>query len=163
MRREVLRRLQSVEQAVDRISRSIEKIEVATIVREPSSALAADAYDGLRRQLAAAATERTAHLHQLAVFARAVDDGLAPKLADVVGEWLAQARLVRWADPSDDRYYEILGGDGPGLRVLRHALVDEVTGRPILMGQAERTPEPIGPQSDADASATNHRRQEVRP
>lgn len=137
--KETAQRLQAIEEAVDRIGRSIERIEVATIVREPSSALAVDAYDGLRRQLAAAATERTAHLHQLAVFARAVEEGLAPRLVEVVDEWLAQARLVRGHDAADERCYTVLGGEGPVLRILRHALVDEVTGRVILTGEVERT------------------------
>jgi hypothetical protein len=135
----LLARLSEVERSLDMISRSIERIEVATIVREPSSALSVDAYDGLRRQIVAAAQERTAHLRQLAVFAEAAH-AQAPQLRPVVEEWLTQAGLVRWADPADSRYYDELGGEGEELRVLRHAFVDEVTGRPVVMGQTERVP-----------------------
>jgi len=136
-RRTLLARLSEVERSLDRISRSIERIEVATIVREPSSALSVDAYDGLRRQIVAAAQERTAHLRQLAVFAEAAQNQ-APQLGPVVEEWLTQAGLVRWPDPADSRYYDELGGEGEDLRILRHAFVDQATGRPVVMGQTER-------------------------
>lgn len=135
----LLERLSEVERSLDRISRSIERIEVATIVREPSSALSVDAYDGLRRQIVAAAQERTAHLRQLAIFAEAAQ-AQAPQLRPVVEEWLGQAGLIRWSDPADSRYYDELGGEGDDLRILRHAFVDEATGRPVVMGQTERAP-----------------------
>jgi hypothetical protein len=132
-------RLSRLESAVDQISRSIEKIEVATIVRDPSSKLSVDAYDGLRRQVVAAAGERMAHLYQLARFAEAVSSG-APvsELGPLVEEWMAQAGVERVPDVRDDRYYDVLGGEGPELNVLRPAYRDTTTARPVLMGQTER-------------------------
>lgn len=138
-KRDMLDRLSQLERAVDGISRSIEKIEVATIVREPSSGVAVDAYEGLRRQVVAAAGERMAHLHQLARFAEAVTAGRqGAELASLVEEWFVQAGVERVTDPRDQDYYDVLGGTGPELRVLRMAYRDSVSGRPIIMGQAER-------------------------
>lgn len=138
-KRDSLNRLSEVEQTLDRISRSIEKIEVATIVREPSSGVAVDAYDGLRRQVIAAAGERMAHLFQLAQFAEAVATNRSVEdLSRLVDEWLAQAGADRVSDPREGEYFDILGGTGNELRVLRVGYRDRVTGRPIVMGQAER-------------------------
>ncbi|GAA4410503.1 hypothetical protein ACFQV2_03535 [Actinokineospora soli] len=137
--REAAERLRKLEEQVDRMSRVVDRIEVATIVREPSSGLAADAYNGLRKQVVAAASHRTAHLHQLALFANAVEDGQVDGIASLVKEWMAQADLVRMDDASDERYFDVLGGDGDALRVLRPAYIDAATGRAIVMGQAERT------------------------
>ncbi|QKV75293.1 hypothetical protein [Amycolatopsis sp. Hca4] len=136
--REAAERLRRLEQAVDLISRSIEKIEVATIVREPASALSADAYNGLRKQIVAAAGERVAHLHQLARFAQAVESGDPAPLPSLVREWSEQAGLLRVDDPSDTGCFDVLAGSGSALRMLRPAYVDQLTGRPIVMGQAER-------------------------
>ena len=47
---------------------------------------------------------------------------------------------MRVDDVMDDRYYDVLGGEGSARRILRPAYVDRVTGRPIVMGQAERVP-----------------------
>jgi hypothetical protein len=162
-KRDLLRRLSELERAVDGISRSVDKIEVATIVREPSSGVAVDAYDGLRRQIVAAAGERMAHLHQLARFAEAVRvERPTAELASLVDEWLVQAGLERVTDPHEQNYYDVLGGTGAALRVLRPAYRDGVTGRPVVMGQAERVdPAEAAPKHAIDA-ATGGRREGVR-
>ena len=139
-RRELAERLAHIEGELDRIGRAIDKIEVATIVRDPSSALSAEAYDGLRKQIVAAANERTAHLYQLAVFAE-VADRFGDDLAPLVREWMEQTGLRR-IDEYDHRFVDVLGGHGNGYRMLRPAYVDGVTGRPIMMGQAERVAHP---------------------
>jgi hypothetical protein len=152
-RNDLLDRLTTMEQVIDRISRSIEKIEVATIVREPSSKVAVDAYDGLRRQIVAAAGERMAHLHQLALFAEAVATNRpAAELTPLVAEWLQQAGVEQVTDPRDDSYFDVLGGTGTELRVLRVGYRDTVTGRPIVMGQAERVEHAMAPRARADVA-----------
>lgn len=145
-RDELFDRLTRVEQMLDHVDRSIEKIEVATIVRDPSSKLSVDAYDGLRKQVVAAAASRVAHLAQLAQFAEAVPTATTEELLRLVEEWMVQASLVRYNDPHEERLYDVLGGEGDQLEVLRPAYIDATTGRPILMGQAERVqskPEPV--------------------
>jgi hypothetical protein len=144
-RSEILNRLDRLERCVDQISRSIEKIEVATIVRDPSSALSIEAYDGLRRQVITAASERMAHLVQLVNFAEAVGRAGADELVPLVEEWLTQADVERVPDATDARYYDVLGGAGSEVRMLRVAYRDGKTGRPVQMGQIELvTLEPDG-------------------
>jgi hypothetical protein len=160
--RELAERLARIEQTVDAISRSMDKIEVATIVRDPSSALSAEAYDGLRKQVVAGANERLAHLVQIARFAEAARD--APALASLVREWSDQAGLLR-LDDFDERYFDVLGGEGSAIRCLRPAYVDRSTGRPIVMGQAERVPAgrpgPATHRRPGDNGTTNGYQQEV--
>jgi hypothetical protein len=132
-------RLSALAGDIDRISRSMDRIEVATIVREPSSQLSVDAYDGLRRQVVAAAGDRMTHLYQLARFSQAVATGAsAQDLAPLVAEWVLQAGLEQVDDLSDSRYYDVLGGVGPDLVQLRPAYRDAITGRAVVMGQVER-------------------------
>jgi hypothetical protein len=135
--RELEERLARMEKAVDDIGRSMDKIEVATIVREPSSALSIEAYDGLRKQVVAGANERLAHLVQIAQFSEATRG--VPELSRLVQEWAEQAGLLRLIE-FDERYFDVLGGAGDAIQCLRAAYVDTVTGRPIMMGQAERVP-----------------------
>ena len=135
-------RLERIEEALSRVDRSIDRIEVATIVREPNLGLAAEAYEGLRRQVVAAAAERTAHLAQLAQLAEAVRTQRTNDLPGLVEDWMLQSGLERRRDPHDDRYVDVLGTpatEGEPRTLLRPAYVDAVTGRPIMMGQAEQT------------------------
>lgn len=105
--------------------------------------MAADAYTGLRKQIIAAVSERTAHLHQLAQFDSTLRAGATPdELSILVREWLGQASLEVVEDTSLDGAFEFVGPkDAPGVRVVRPAYVDGVTGRVIRSGVAERLTE----------------------
>lgn len=163
-RRERDERLRSLERVLDKVDRSVERIELVTVVREPKSGLAVDAYDGLRKQVIAASGERAAHLHQLAQF----DAGLraatsAEELAALVREWMAQACLAVVTDPAVEGAFEVVGdGHGDEYRVLRPAYVDTVSGRVVRGGVVERVEAAEGPGHDSragDVSAT----EEIRP
>ena len=155
-RREKRERLQSVEGLLDKIDRSLERIELVTVVREPSTGMSADAYNGLRKQVIAATGERNAHLHQLAQFDAALGtDATAAELRMLVDEWLGQSSLVLLEDPRVTDAFELVGpADASGVRVVRPAYVDAVTGRVVRTGVAERyqppvvEPEPV-PEADA--------------
>src|SRR3954451_7820403 len=102
-RRELTRRLDSMERLLDKLDRSVEKIELVTVVREPNTGMSADAYAGLRKPVIASAGERNAHLHQLAQFDSALRAGATPdELAALVREWLGQASLVLMEDVEHD-------------------------------------------------------------
>lgn len=134
-------RLDKIEEALSRIDRSIDRIEVATIVREPSTGPAAEAYEGLRRQVVAAVSDRTAHLGQLAQLAEVVRRGDTADLRLLVEDWMRQAGLERRDDPTGDRYFDVLGAEpveGAPRTTMRPAYVDAGSGRPVLMGQAEQ-------------------------
>lgn len=136
-------RLARMEEALTSITRSIDRIEVATIVREPSVGPAADAYEGLRRQVLASVSARTSHLAQLAALAEVVRRGDTDALPGLLEGWMRDAGLERREDPTDDSLFDVLGPDGPRRTVRRPAYVDGGTGRPVMMGQAEAEATPV--------------------
>ncbi len=101
-----MKRWRELREAVDRITgqldqldRRAEKMEVILMVREPTAGVAAEAYDGLRKQVVAAMTERMAHLQQLVQLDAALTAGAD---ADVIGKLVRgfadQASLGRVTD-----------------------------------------------------------------
>src|SRR5579859_5223457 len=105
-------RLARIEELVDRIDRRVEKVEMVTLIREPNSGLAADAYNGLRKQVIAAVGERNAHLHQLAQFDAALRKGATEAdLHALVRGWLAQSGIQVLADPELKEAFEFVGAE----------------------------------------------------
>lgn len=139
-------RLRTIEQLLDKIDRSLERIEIVTVVREPNTAVAADAYNGLRKQVIAAVGERISHLHQLAKFDGALRrDADLGGLRSLVREWMNQASLEVVEDPSVDAFERVGPEDGAATRVLRPAYVDAITGRVVQGGLVERVVEASSP------------------
>lgn len=135
------RRLQHMEEMMDKVDRSLEKIEMVTLFREPPAAAAADAYNGLRKQVIASVSERTSHLTQLAQFDAVLRGGAtAEDLASLTREWLAQASLIVVEDHNAaSEAFELVGeGNDASAVVRRPAYVDSITGRVVRMGVAER-------------------------
>jgi hypothetical protein len=135
-------KLSKIEELIDRIDRRVEKIEMVTLIREPNSGMAADAYNGLRKQVIAAVTERNAHLHQLTQFDSAVRAGASQDdLTALVRGWLAQSGIQVVSDEAIREAFEFVGPeDGTDITVVRPAYVDGATGRVIQSGIAERIP-----------------------
>lgn len=129
---------------LDKLERRTDKIETILMVREPGSVAAADAYEGLRKQVVAAATERLAHLAQLVQ----LDVALAGEadgevLAKLTGAWIEQASLVRVTDPDHpeaDLLFELLEDLGGAVEILEPAYADGVSGRVIRRGRSRRRP-----------------------
>ena len=107
----------------------VETLKTALVVMDPKVSTSADAYEGLRKQVAVSASSRQAHLVQLAQFSRALRRGAsAEQLSRLVQEWMQQAGLVAVEEPNPD-LYEILEGDPAAgrLEVLSPAYVDAQT------------------------------------
>jgi hypothetical protein len=143
---ELARVLEQVQRTLDQLERRAEKMETILFVREPSSVSSAEAYEGLRKQVVNAVTERLNHLTQLVQLDHALRHGAdAPTLRTLVDGWFEQAGLVRVDDPEHgdrDLVYDLLeAGDGP-LVVTEPAYVDAVSGRLIRPGRARRRPTP---------------------
>src|ERR1044072_5797236 len=86
----------------------VETLKTALVVMDPKVSTSADAYDGLRKQVAVAASSRQAHLVQLAQFSRALRRGAGmDQLSSLIDEWMQQAGLAAVVDPNPD-LYEIL-------------------------------------------------------
>jgi len=140
--RQLLDELAEVRDLVGEVERRLDRIELVSIVREPSTNAAADAYEGLRRQVVASASSRMAHLAQVVEFdlalARGADYGV---LGSLVEGWFAQSGVQRIADPAHadaDLLFELVGDRGGPLMVLEPAYRDTVTGRIVRQGRALR-------------------------
>lgn len=130
----------------DRLDAALEllqRIDAALVVRDPGTARSADAYEGLRRQVLAAASDRRKHLVQLTELSEALrrgDDMTA--LRSRAEEWLLQANITVVDDPRVTEAFEFAGdGDGDAA-VIRPAYVDASTGALIRPGRAERRSAP---------------------
>jgi hypothetical protein len=128
---------------LDVVERRLDTMQTILIVREPTSVSAGDAYDGLRKQVVSAVSERIAHLSQLVQIDAALAQGPGdPALSGLVDGWLEQAALRRVSDTSAadfDILFELVEDLGGDVEVLTPAYVDETTGRVIRQGRARRT------------------------
>lgn len=127
---------------LDQLDRRTEKMEVILMVREPSSGAAAEAYEGLRKQVVTSATERLAHLAQLVQLDSALTAGAdAESFGKLVRGFVEQASLERVTDPEHperDLLFEVVEDLGGRAEVLEPAYVDTVTRRVIRRGSIRR-------------------------
>jgi hypothetical protein len=144
--RELLGAVGRMSAQLDHLDRRAEKMEVILMVREPSTAVAAEAYDGLRKQVVTAVTERMAHLAQLVQLDTALTAGAdAESVGKLVRGFLEQASLDRVTDPDQperDLLFEMLEDLGGQHEVLEPAYVDAITGRVIRRGTMRRAGQP---------------------
>ncbi|MDO8147508.1 hypothetical protein Q6350_03600 [Isoptericola sp. b515] len=139
--REAGRRLEAVD-------RRLEMIYTALVVRDPGTHLSADAYEGLRKQVIASATDRLRHVAQLAEFDLALARGAdADDLRALVSQWLSQAGVARVDDPELRDAFEPFHLDGSSAEVDLPGYVDTNTGRVVKQGRLRRV-------STQDAAAT---------
>lgn len=141
--------LELIANRLDAIERNVDRIELATLVREPGNATSVDAYSGLRKQVIAATSERMAHLAQLSQVDVAVRDGVvAEQLVPLVDEWLRQSDVERSEDVGRSELFQIVAGEGPVLVLIQPAYVDRVTGRIVRQGLARREQHPDSTRTD---------------
>src|SRR5579885_2330521 len=121
-------------------------METVLMVREPSSVAAAEAYEGLRKQVVNAVSERLTHLSQLVQLDAALRHGAErDALEKLTDSWFEQASLARIDDanhPERDVLFELVSDHGGLFEVLEPAYVDTLTGRVIRPGRARRAPVP---------------------
>jgi hypothetical protein len=145
-KKELQGRLDELRQLLGQVERHGDRMSTILMVREPGTSDAADAYEGLRKQLLIAVTERRSHLSQLVQLDDALSRGVDPRtLTAMVGNWLEQASLRRvrdFSEPDHRELFEILGDPGDDLEVVSPAYVDELTGRPVRLGRLRAAPRP---------------------
>lgn len=147
--------LAEVNERLKELEHQAEIIKTVLIVREPNTLHASQAYDGLRKQVAASAAERRAHLTQLATMAVAVSRArTVADLAPQVAEWMTQAGVISLRGVPKgheaEHLFEDIGGQGLDgeLEILEAAYVDGQTGSLLRPGRArlapggQRTPAP---------------------
>lgn len=135
-RRRSLRRADRLDQLQDLLLR----IDAALVVRDPGNARSAEAYEGLRRQVVAAASDRRKHVVQLSELAGLLHRGTTVEaINSLTEEWLLQANILTITDPTDRAAFEFVGEGGQGqLAVLvTPAFLDLTTNTLIRRGIAE--------------------------
>lgn len=143
---EVNETLQRLVDEVAELRHRTEMMQLVFVVKEPDAVRAAEAYDGLRKQIIASSAERRAHLAQ--VVEMAVTCRRAESVADVsvrVDEWMAQSGIAVISDPrrpgaaNATDLFEIVGDNDGQLTVVEPAYVDGNTGSIVRRGLAERS------------------------
>jgi len=144
-------RLAGAESRLEHVAVLLERLDVALITRDPGNVRSADAYDGLRRTVAASASDRRRMVAQLAELHDRVAGGTSIEdLASLLEEWTTQAGLVRLVTFDRPDAFDVVGSDGDDLRVVRHAWIDDVNGTVVRRGQVERMPTPAALESDLE-------------
>jgi hypothetical protein len=137
--------LGDVRDRLTQLEHDADLIKTVLIVKEPTSSLAADAYDGLRKQVIVAAGERRAHLSQLAQMDAALARGGSVEDARrLVRDWMQQAGVVAVAQAPDGTpvsdLFEVLTSngvaDGQSVEVVEPAYLDGATGAVLRLGRA---------------------------
>ena len=132
-------RLEAIESSLRDLSHQLEIMKTVLVVKEPESAMAANAFEGLRKQIVAVAKEHWAHLAQLAAMDVAINHVTeVHELRRVSKEWLDQAGVLRVDKPSREspvEMYETLGHGSDILEIIQPAYVDSTTGRIIKAGR----------------------------
>lgn len=166
--REITDALQQIDQRLGEIEHAADKMNTVLMIKDPGSTQAADAYEGLRKQVVASSTARRTHLAQLSAMAVAVSR--ATDVADLVpqvDEWLGQAGIVRITEvPRGARVQDLFeDADGGTLRgavdveVVEPVFIDAQNQVVIRLGRARRieaSPQPSPAQNDEPLGSPEH-------
>ena len=126
----------------------LERIDAALIVRDPGTTRSAEAFDGLRRQIAYAAKARRSHVsHLLALDESIRTGGNIDLIAARLKEYLRELGIERIYDTSLSEAFDIAGDRSGEIEVVEPAVIErEEDGRVTVLrvGKAIRTvrPEP---------------------
>ena len=129
----------------------LERVDAALIVRDPGTTRSAEAFDGLRRQIAYAAKARRSHVsHLLALDDSIRTGGNVELIAARLKEYLSELGIERVYDTSLIDAFDIAGDRTGSVEVLEPAVVErEEDGHVTVLrvGKAIRTarpePEPV--------------------
>lgn len=136
----------------DKMHERLRDIDIALIVREPGTARAAEAYEGLRKSVATAARERRQHLAQLVEFVDAIERGATVEtLRQRCEQWCIEAGLERRSDVMPE-WFAVVEGEGPVLEVVAPAWVDSASGQLVKQGTARRLPGEIATTAEVAAA-----------
>lgn len=115
--------LEELARRMEAIERDLAKVETAIIVREPTTPLAAEAFDGLRKQVLASSRSSNTHLAQLIEFDRSLRaDAQIADLRMLVDGWLRQVGVRVLFEPVSQELFD-LHGEGERVEVQTPAYV----------------------------------------
>ena len=125
------------------------KLETFLIVRDPGTALSADAYDGLRKTILQSAKNRRTHVSHLLSLKESLDRNASTELIkDRVNDFLNELGISYSSDTTIPDYFEVVEGEGDLIECVVPAVIDtDADGNTILLkpGKARRVPSPGEP------------------
>ena len=126
---------------LDEIRSLTERIEAALVVRDPGTARSAEAFEGLRKQVAAASRNRRVHLSHLVTLATDIEKGAnLETISRRIEDLLRESGVGRTRDTAIAGAFDF-DGVGDDVVVHEHAWVDVLEdGSAIVLrqGRAER-------------------------
>ena len=128
--------LQEIGQVLIDLQRSIERIDASLVVRDPGNVRSADAYDGLRKQIAISAGDRRRLLVLLTELGEAIrrkEDHQS--LQARFDEWSSQAGIGVLSEFNSD-HFDYVENDGNEIAISQPAYVEIDSGRTIRRGVA---------------------------
>jgi len=135
------------------LEHKLDLIYTALVVRDPGASIAAEAFEGLRKQVIAGATARHAHIAQLAEFDVAIQRGASlDDLAKLTSQWLDQAGVARFYDHAQREAFESTIAPGTPVDVEVPAYINTVTGQLVRQGRLRERKIPLAEDQDAEVS-----------
>jgi len=129
----------------------LQRLDAAVVVRDPGSTHAAEAYEGLRKQITHSGKSHRIHTAHLLSLADSLERGADMELIrDRVSDFMAELGLKRIYDTGDSELFEIIEGEGSGLECIEPAIVEQLAdGRRFVVrqGNARRVPGPPEPEN----------------
>lgn len=128
------------------IEKLLQRLDAAVVVREPGSARAAEAYEGLRKQIIQSGKSHRTHVAHLLSLSDSLDQGANIELIrDRVNDFMSEIGLRKYSDTSSRELFEITEGDGTGLECIKPAVIEQLedgSNSVVRQGQAKRIPGP---------------------
>lgn len=148
-------------QLLEQIRELLIRLDAAVVVRDPGSARAAEAFDGLRNQINKAAKNRRTHQAHLLSLHDSLRRGAAMELIrDRVSDYLSELGLAETSDTGKLDLFDIVEGEGEGIECLEPAWVETLENgavSPVRLGKARRVPLPeaIHPEPEPHVEETS--------
>lgn len=117
----------------------LRRIDAALVVRDPGSARSADAFEGLRRAVIQASTQRRAHISHLLTVLDAVNNGATTEMLEMrITDLLSELGVFAVRDPAQQDLFNPTDGEVSDPEVVEPAwiqMVGEDTSHLIRKGE----------------------------
>ncbi len=129
----------------------LQRLDAAVVVRDLGSTRAADAYEGLRKQIVQSGKSHRTHTAHLLSLADSLERGADMELIrDRVSDFMEELGLKRIYDTGDSELFELKEGEGSGLECIEPAIVEQLADGKryvVRQGIARRVPGPPEPEN----------------
>lgn len=144
---------------LDRIEVLLQRLDSAVVVRDPGSARAAEAFDGLRKSVIQASKSHRVHVAHLVALDESIRSGGTLDLVRLrVAEYLRELGVERLETPEVSEAFDIVGDSDGDLEVLEAAIIERFDdGRisVLKVGKARRVAPPSPPPEDLPMPVSN--------